>query len=73
MNRDTKKTALCRYEKRKGLFLVESPLLEICHGVGKTEKAAWEIFNDLLNAMYIEYLEGKTAGKYAIRGGGLNR
>jgi len=64
---------VCHYDKRKGLFVVESPLLEICHGVAKTEKEAWKIFDDLLNAMYIEYLEGKIVGQYARRRDGLNR
>lgn len=45
-----------------------SPLLEICHGIARTEEEAWEIFDDLLNAMYIEYLEDKKVGQYSKRG-----
>jgi hypothetical protein len=69
MNREgIKKTAVCRYDKRKKVYIVESPLLDICHGIANTEQKAWEIFEDLLNAMYIEYLEGRKVGQYSKRG-----
>ena len=42
--------------------------LDICSGIAKSKKEAWEIFDDLLDAMYIKYLEGKTVGQYAKRG-----
>ena len=65
MNRDTiKKTAICRYEQKEKVYIVESPLLDILHGISETEKEAWEIFYDLLDAMYIKYLEGKHVGSF---------
>lgn len=65
MNRDSiKRTAICRYDARAREFIVESPLLDVCHGIADTENEAWEIFEDLLDAMYIEYLEGKGVGRY---------
>jgi hypothetical protein len=69
MNRDQiQKTALCRYDPKDKTYSVKSPLLNICEGIAKTEKAAREIFDDLLDAMYIKYLEGKEVGRYEKRG-----
>ena len=60
-------TANCRYEKKEGCFIVQSPLFERCMGVAKTEKEAWKIFNELLTDYYIAYLEGNLIG-YEKRG-----
>lgn len=69
MNRSTiRKTAVCRFDKKGKVYIVESPLLDICHGIAETETEAWEIFEDALDAMYIKYLEGKTVGRYHKRG-----
>ena len=69
MNREAiKKTAVCRYDTKEKVFIVESPLLEICSGIAETKEEAWEIFDDLLQAMYTKYLEGKIVGQYAKRG-----
>lgn len=65
MNRDTiKKTAICRYEQREKVYIVESPLLDILHGIAETEEESWDIFYDLLDSMYIKYLEGKRVGNF---------
>lgn len=65
MNREAiKKTAICRYEASEKEYVVESPLLDVCHGIADTKAEAWDTFDDLLNAMYIEYLEGKGVGRY---------
>jgi hypothetical protein len=69
MNKDAiRKTAVCRLDKDEGLFVVESPLWDICAGVDEDQARAWEIFNELLDAMYVEYLEGKGVGRYERRG-----
>ena len=58
-------TAICRYSAEDGgIYIVESPLLEIGIGAAPTESEAWEIFDDLTEAMYMEYLKGRTVGKY---------
>jgi hypothetical protein len=65
MNREAiRKTAVCRYQPKEKLYIVESPLLDILHGIAETKKKAWDIFDDLLDGMYIKYLEGKTVGLY---------
>lgn len=69
MNRDTiRNTAICRFDQKSKVYVVESPLLDICIGAAKKEKEAWKIFNDLLEAMYVKYLEGKIVGRYKNRG-----
>ncbi len=63
MNREAiRNTALERYDKSEKVWIVESPLLEICHGISPDKEEAWEIFDDLLNEMYIAYMEGTTVG-----------
>jgi len=58
-------TAVCSYSTEDGgVYIVESPLLEIGAGVAPTASEAWEIFEDLTQDMYIEYLNGRTVGKY---------
>lgn len=65
MNREAiKRTAICRYDSVEKEYIVESPLLDICHGIAESKKEAWNIFGDLIDSMYIEYLEGKGVGKY---------
>ncbi len=69
MNRDTiKKTAVSRVDKKEGVYIVESPLLDIVFGAAKDEDEAWKIFDDLVDACYIAYLEGKKVGQYKHRG-----
>jgi lipoate synthase len=69
MNRDAiKNTAVCSYDRKEKLYTIESPLLNICSGIAETEDEAREIFEDGLDAMYIEYLEGRQVGQYAKRG-----
>jgi hypothetical protein len=58
-------TAICSYSTEDGgVYIVESPLLEIGAGIAPTESEAWEIFDDLTEAMYMEYLKGKTVARY---------
>lgn len=65
MNRETiKKTAIATYEPKEDVYVVQSPLLDICRGVAEDANTAWEIFDDLLDEMYIVYLEGKKVGPY---------
>lgn len=65
MNIETiRNTALCRYDSKEGLYIVESPLLGICSGIAEQKEEAWESFNVLLQAMYVEYLEGKRVWTY---------
>ncbi|HEY9868639.1 MAG TPA: hypothetical protein V6D08_05695 [Candidatus Obscuribacterales bacterium] len=65
MNRDKiRNTAVCRFDKRERVYVVESSLLDICTGMADTEEEAWEIFEDLLDTMYIKYLEGRRVGQY---------
>jgi hypothetical protein len=60
-----KNTAICRYSTEDGgVYIVESPLLGIGAGVAPTESEAWEIFDDLSEAMYMEYLQGHTVARY---------
>lgn len=69
MNREAiKKTAVCRFDSEEKILVVESPLLDIVTGASHNEDEAWEIFYDLLDACYIEYLEGKRVGQYQNRG-----
>lgn len=62
------KTAIEQYDSKEDLFIVQSPLLDICTGAAKNKKEAWQIFHDLLNSMYIKYLEGKKVGRYKSPG-----
>src|SRR5207253_11503723 len=65
MNRNAiRKTAVCTFDKKEKVYIVESPLLDICHGIARTSKEAWKIFNEMLDEMYIEYLEGGQVGRY---------
>jgi len=57
-------TAVCRFDKEEKVYIVESPLLDIIAGVAETKDKAWEIFIDLMQAAYIEYLEGRLVGSY---------
>jgi hypothetical protein len=59
-----RKTAVTRYDTRENVYIVESPLLEICRGAADTEAEAIDIFEDGLQAMYINYLEGKQVARY---------
>lgn len=69
MNINTiRKTAVCRFDKDEGIYIVESPLLPIASGVDSDPNQAWEIFDDLLNSLYIKYLEGKQVAQYGKRG-----
>jgi hypothetical protein len=61
------KTTVERYNSKESMFIVESPLLDICTGASKNKKEAWSIFHDLLDEMYIKYLEGKKIGQYKRR------
>lgn len=63
MNKEAiRKTAICYFSPADKCFVVKSPLFDMVIGAEKTEKDAWEIFNDLLDATYVNYLEGKLAG-----------
>lgn len=63
MNKEAiKNTALCYHSTTERCFIVESPLFDMVIGAAPTEKEAWEIFNDLLDETYVNYLEGKLAG-----------
>lgn len=63
MNKEAiKNTALCYYSNTEQCFIVKSPLFEMVFGAAEKEDEAWEIFNDLLDATYVKYLEGKLAG-----------
>jgi hypothetical protein len=65
MNREAiTKTAICRFDAREQEYIVESPLLDICHGIANSPKDAWDIFEDLLDSMFSEYLEGRRVGQY---------
>jgi len=61
-------TAVCRFNAKEKVYVVASPLLDICVGAAETEKESWEIYDDLLQAFYVEYLEGKVVGLYGKRG-----
>lgn len=60
-------TALCRYNKNEGVFVVSSPLFDRVIGVGKTNDEAWKLFKDMLDETYVAYLEGNLVG-YEKRG-----
>jgi hypothetical protein len=61
-----KNTAICRYSNEDGgIYIVESPLLEIICGAASTKAQAWEIFYDLAEAVYIEHLKGHTVAQYS--------
>jgi DNA polymerase/3'-5' exonuclease PolX len=65
MNREAiKKTVIERFDGKDQVWVVQSPLLPICHGIDEDIEAARKIFDDLLNAMYIQYLEGNAVGDY---------
>lgn len=59
-----RKTAVCRFDAKEKVYVVESPMLDIIAGVAETEEESWAIFVDLLQAAYIEYLEGRMVGSY---------
>lgn len=69
MNREkVRHTAVCMFDRQKKLYIVKSPLLDICVGAAKTELQAWKLFEDILDDLYISYLEGRKVGRYARRG-----
>ncbi len=60
-----KNTAICRYSNEDGgIYIVESPLLEIACGAAPTKSEAYEIFNDLTEAVYLAHLNGHKVEQY---------
>jgi hypothetical protein len=60
-------TATSRFDSKRRVYVVESPLFERVIGVAKTEKQAWKLFYELLNDAWVAYLENRLAG-YSKRG-----
>jgi len=61
MNKEAiKKSAVCRFVDAGGIYVVESPLLEMIAGADPSEARAWETFHDLLEAVHQENLKGKS-------------
>lgn len=62
-------TAVCSYDAKLKLFIVESPLLDNFSGCEPTKKAAWSTFSSVIDELWADYLEGKMVGnQYTKRG-----
>jgi hypothetical protein len=63
------KTAVCRYDKKGKLYIVESPLLDNFSGCEAAEAEAWTVFRKVVDELWVDYLEGKAVGRqYSRRG-----
>lgn len=56
------RTAICYFSDEDDCHIVVSPIFQAIAGVGETPKKAWTVFYRLLDAIYLDYLEGKLAG-----------
>lgn len=54
------RTAVCYLSSKYNEYIVESPLLEGCAGIGETEDEAHRLFSNLLDDAYESYLEGRV-------------
>ncbi|MBX9878366.1 MAG: hypothetical protein K2Y22_07895 [Candidatus Obscuribacterales bacterium] len=55
------RTAVCYLSSEYDEYIVESPLLDGCSGIGETEEEAHRLFSNLLDDAYEAYLEGTMA------------
>ncbi len=54
------RTAVCYLSSEYNEYIVESPLLDGCSGIGETEDEAHRLFSNLLDDAYEAYLEGRV-------------
>lgn len=55
-------TAICYWSDEDECFVVESPLFETIAGVGLTKNDSMQVFENLLDDAYEDYLEGRVPG-----------
>ncbi len=56
------KTVVSRWDNNEQCYVVESPLCDRILGAAKTEEEARQLFEELLNDLYEDYLNGQLSG-----------
>lgn len=57
-----RRTACCAWDTEEGVYIVESPLLPNFAGIDYNATKAWQLFDEMLEDVYQDYLDGRGIG-----------